>query len=104
MAQTDRPGGRSLQESNTFCFPCLPRVLAKFEAPTLDSESNLVFIFAERHGQGGPGGKVRVSFLATSWETPRSSINRTARRVVSRHPAKQIAKAFALPRLRLHKL
>ena len=41
---------------------------------------------------GVPRGNAWVSFLATSWETPRSSINRTARRVVSRHPATHSSK------------
>jgi len=43
-------------------------------------------------GGGVPRGVPLVSFLATSWEMPRSSISRTARRVVSRPGIENCAK------------
>ena len=54
--------------------------------------------FEARHGKGGPGGNVRVSFLATSWETPRSSINAgTARREAVRASVGEVVENLATP-------
>ncbi len=49
--------------------------------------------------QGGPGGKVRASFLATSWDAPRSGIqNRhSARAKLGARPSAHKTKTFPLP-------
>ena len=72
----DRPGGRSLQKSNNSCFPYLPRVVAALKHSTTEKYDYLLICFVARHKKGDPRGKALVSFLATSWEMPRSSIKK----------------------------
>ena len=69
-----------LQKSTTFCSPYLPLVVASRRV--LHKKTQLSFStirLEERHGKGGPGRNVRASFLATSWDAPRSGINKTNR-------------------------
>ena len=57
-----------------------------------------------RRMPGGPGGNGRVHFLGYFFLERERSNTHTARRVVARHPAAQLANNLAISSYRLHKL